>query len=468
MYRQENYIEAIRYLEEARKEDPDSSSAAFFLGLTFKQLMDHQKALEHLRDAVTLTPPIKEALVELVGVLYELDKLKEAEKWIEVAERDDIIPAKIAFLKGLILRKRGKPTEAAEAFEKVKTLDEGLSQSADIQIALCNIENKKFKAASDVLKAAIQRAPGSDLAGFARQYQSLLEKRIEAERPLRLTLNASHQYDTNVVLKPLDETLAPNITDEESRVSTTNLIVDYLPALKGPWLFNAQYAFNGNFHDKFIHTHDSISNSLYLAPGYNFGKSALNLSTRYVHSLVRSPSYKKYLGSLEVGPLYRQLLTENQIAEVFGGFTQKDYFQPVLDPDEDRDSLGWHFYTSYVWIPKAGAFFNLRIEMGNDNTEGVNWKNLFKGASISTTIPLTPKLELQLSGQVYSQDFRHPNTFFLVTRNDTNYTGTVGLSWEFFKNTNLLLQFTPTRVNSTIPIYEYERELYSLGIEFRY
>ena len=35
--------------------------------------------------------------------------MEEAKKWIEVAEKEDIYPAKIAFLKGLILAKEGTP-----------------------------------------------------------------------------------------------------------------------------------------------------------------------------------------------------------------------------------------------------------------------------------------------------------------------------------------------------------------------
>ena len=33
-YKEENYVEAIGFLEKARKEDPKSSSAAFFLGVS--------------------------------------------------------------------------------------------------------------------------------------------------------------------------------------------------------------------------------------------------------------------------------------------------------------------------------------------------------------------------------------------------------------------------------------------------
>ncbi|MBN1103034.1 MAG: tetratricopeptide repeat protein, partial [Deltaproteobacteria bacterium] len=277
LYKQEDFGEASKVLEQARKEDPRSSSAAFFLGLTYKQLLDYEKALPHLRDAVTLTPRIKEALVELIEVLYQLyegGRVEEAKKWVEVAEREDIFPAKVAFLKGLILAKEGGYQDACAAFEKAKSLDSTLAQSADVQIALCHLNRKEFGKARDRLQAAVQQDPTTDLAGFARQYQDLVEKRIEMERPIRVTLSAFAQHDTNVVLKPTEGALAPDITNESSRVLNSVLRLDYVPTFEGPFLFNAQYALGSSLHQRYSTSHDSLSNGLYMAPGYNFGESA--------------------------------------------------------------------------------------------------------------------------------------------------------------------------------------------------
>jgi len=470
-YKQENYIEAINTLEKARKEDPNSSAAAFFLGLSYKQMLDYQKALEHLRDAVNLTPRIKEALVEIVEILYqiyEVGKPEEAEKWIKVAEEEKIFPAKIAFLKGLLLQKEGKSLEAVESFEKAKGLDKTLAQSADVQIALCYLKEKDLKKAKGRFQAAVQHDPQSDLGGFARQYQDMVEKRIEAERPLHLTLSLFEQYDTNVVLKPNESALAPDITDEASRNTATTLRLDYVPVLEGPWLFNAQYAFSGNFHDKFSTSHDVISNGIYIAPGYNFGKSALNLSVRYNHALVREPSYKKYVGSLNVGPLYRHLLNENHLLELFAGYNNTEYFDPPFVAEEDRDSGGLNSYVSWVWLFRKGAFFNLKYEFSDEHADGINWENQGHGFSLNMTIPLIEKLKLQLGGQAFLQDYKNTHTFFQTKREDDNYTAMVGLTWECFKNTNLVAQFTTFRADSNIAIYDYERDIYGLGIEYRY
>src|SRR3989304_10641205 len=133
-YKDENFEEALELLVKARKEDPASSLAAFYLGLTYKQLMNYKEASANFRDAVKLKPPIKEAVVELIEVLYNLDEFQEAKKWLDVAERENIKPAQTAFLKGLILLKENNNLEAIKAFEKSKELDGSLTQAAAFQI----------------------------------------------------------------------------------------------------------------------------------------------------------------------------------------------------------------------------------------------------------------------------------------------------------------------------------------------
>jgi tetratricopeptide (TPR) repeat protein len=471
LYKQESYGEAARVLEAARKQEPRSSTAAFFLGLTYKQLMDYQKALPHLRDAVTLEPKIKEALVELIEVLfhlYEEGKVDEAKKWIQVAEAEDIYPAKVAFLKGLILAKEGNYTAAREAFEKAKSLDDSLAQSADVQIALTHLGENEPRKARERLRTAIQQDPTTDLAAFARQYQDLVERRIDIEKTFRITFSTFGQYDTNVVLKPVEGSLAPDITNEDSRVLSSSLRFDYLPVFEGPWLFNAQYAISGNWHQRYSTSHDAISNGLYMAPGYNFGNSALNLALRYNHALVRNPSYKQYVDVFSAGPLYRTLLMENQILELFAGYSLSEYADPPLIDEEDRDSDRFNTYANWVWLFKKDAFFSLKYDYSHDDADGSNWVNSGHSFTFALTLPLVEKLSLQVSGEALLQNYRNVHTIFGEKRDDEFYTGTAGLSYEWIRNLNLIAQYTYSKQDSNFPIYEYDRSIYALGFEYRF
>jgi len=467
-YRRENYEEAIELLKRAREEDRTSSLAAFFLGLAYKQAIDYPKAITHLKDAITLTPRIKDAVVELADILVQMGSLQEATWWIELAEREKISPAKIAFLKGLALQKEGKSLKAIESFKKSKSLDKSVVQSSDFHIALCYLKERRLKEARERFQAAVIYDPLSDLASFARQYQDMVEKRIFLERPLRFTISLFGQYDTNMVLKPMEEAVATGITDEKSSALATNMRIDYVPSLKDPWLFNARYSFSSNLYHKHPSTHNMIGNSLSVAPGYRFGRFALNLATTYSYYLVRNPDYEKYMDYLNAGPLFRMLLNKNQILELFAGYADKNYFQPPLMPEEDKDSGDLDAYVSWFWLFKEGGFLNIRYEFIHEDTEGCNWQNKGNRFTVNTTFPLNKNLKLQLSGSAFLQRFKHTHTVFNLAREDDIFIGSSGLIWERSKSLSLVAQVSRIKNNSNLPMYEYERDIYALGIELKF
>ena len=467
-YKDESYEEAIVTLTQARDADPKSSVAAFFLGLAYKQTIDYEQSLKNLLDAVSLTPRIKEALVEVVDVSMQLGNLDIAKKWITVAEKENIFPAKIAFLKGLIYKEEGRNKEAAESFAKAKSIDPNISQVADIQIALSYIRDRRLNDARRSFEAAIVNDPQTDLAGFARQYLDAVEQRIRLQKPLRFIMGAYGQYDDNMVLKPNDQTFASGITNESSAVLNTMFRVNYTPILKAPWLLSAQYALGSNVHDKNRLTHDSLSNSISITPGYNFGEYALYLSTSYNHALVRDPSYKRYSGTFSTGPLFRMAVNGNQLVEIFSGYTNTEYFQPVLAPEEDRDAHGYRSYISWLWLFKKDYFLNLRFQSDSQDTDGRNWDNSNIGFSINYAMPVYEKVKFQLSGQFNNQEFDHLHTVFGVTRKDTMFVFSGGFTWDWKKDISIVTQYTRMRADSNIGVYDYTRNMYTLGIEYRF
>jgi tetratricopeptide (TPR) repeat protein len=479
-YNQENYEEAVEALIKARMEDPKSSRAAFFLGLAYKQVMDYQKAAKNFRDAVTLTPRIKEALVELVEVLYRLpekENLEEAKKWIEVGEKEDILPAKIAFLKGMVLQREDKNLEAVKSFEKAESLDPSYTQSAEFQIAQCYVKERDLNKAKKRFAAAVRYDPRTDLADFARRYEDLVAERMFLERPLRFTLGAFGQYDDNMVLMPSNSTLAAPGTNEQSAVLNTSLRADYVPMLKGPWLFNAQYAIQSSLHQKNVHTHDSLGNNISIYPGYDFGNFALNLAASYSYIWVRNPSYKKYANNLNIGPLFRTIIHKEHMLDIFAGWDWNGYLPPTLDRDDDRDSSGLDAYISWIWLFKKDALFNLRYEYRNVDTDGKWWDydgHAFS-ANLTIPIPLIEKLKLQLSGEILLHNYKNDRPDLLSSgrvvfkkRDDNIYMGSIGITWEFFRNTTLIAQYSRTDADSNIGIYDYDRNLYTAGIEYRF
>ena len=494
-YQLENYEEAVEVLTKVRANNRASTAAAFFLGMAYKQVMEYPKAVDNLQDAVTLTPPIKEALIELVDVLYQIDRLDDAGKWIAVAEKEGSFPARTAFLKGMILSKENNNTGAIAAFENAKQIDPTLSQAAEFYIGVSYMKDRKLEKARERFQAVVQHDALSDLAAFARQYQSVLEQAIEQDRPLRLTVGILGGYDTNMVSKPMDAAVAGDITDEKAMVLSSSVRLDYVPKLDGPWLFNAQAAVASTVNSKHTHSHDSFANSFSMAPGYNFGTFTVNFTASYTSALLRtdpdlfpdpesSPGYKRYMDYWSFGPTLRVMVSQNNILEVFGGYDKKAYFnQKTANEESLRDSVGLREYVSWIWLFKENAFFNLRYDFNQDHADGIYWESATNRITANLSIPLfseeTAKergqLNLQVTGGAAWQDYRYEQpyvddqgTLLMGKRRDRLYTGSFGLTWAFSKNASFILQASRTKNDSNIPVNSYERNLYMSGFEFRY
>jgi Tfp pilus assembly protein PilF len=483
-YKKENYEEAAAALTKARQKNPGSTVAAFFLGLAHKQMQDFGQAAENFRDAVTQTPRIKEALVELVEVLSKMgqpENTEEARKWLAVAEKEKIFPAKIAFLNGLILSREGRDLEAVEYFEKAKSLDESFTQSAEFQIAMSYVKAKKLDEAKARFKAAVLFDPESDLASFARQYQDSVEKRLDQQ--VRFTVGVFGEYDDNALsIWNGAGTAAPAWTggdDQQTSRVRGQFRVDYVPILSGPWLFNAQYALSSAWNQKFSTSRDNISNGLYLAPGYNFGEFAVNMAINYNFSMKKVAAHGKYRKQseyLSVGPMVRGLFAQQHLVEAFAGYDHKEFFEPPSSPQGDRDSKSFRSYLSWIWSYTQGAFFNLRYEYTKEDSDGEWWENSGHRISANTSFPVTPRIAFQANGQYLMQNYDSDSILDPIPsdptkvneRKDEIATGSLGVTWEFMQRTMLICQYTHVHADSSIAIYDYNQNIFKAGVEYRF
>lgn len=482
LYKQEAYGAAEAAFIKARQVEPENSTAAFFLGLTYKQRADFPKAAEQFEAAVTLTPRIKEALIELIDVLTRIgtpESLAQAEKWIAVAEKEGVFPAKTAFLKGMLLGKQGKNDEAIASFEKSKNLDPNVSQSAEFQIAMSHLRAKRLDEARQQLDSAVLLDPNSDLASFARQYQDSVSQRLADV--WRFTVSASGLYDSNLLLRWNDVQSAPPWPggEEETPGVNANFRVDYRPVLKGNWLFNAQFAFDGNWYQNSSTDNDTLSAGIYAVPGYNFGKYSANLALNYNNAQKKRPYYQDSSEFFSIGPLFRFVISSDQLIEFFAGFDKKEFELAPIDPRGDRDSDTFRTYVSWFFSNVAGAFVNLRLAYLDENANGEWWSNVGAQLLANATIPATDKLRIQLSGQGFWKDFdakvpdprviNGTSVTLATKRRDDQYQGILGFNYELWIPDLLLIgQYTYTRNESTVAIYDYDRQIISAGLEYRF
>ncbi len=461
----ENYEEAIDDLKKARDHDPKSSVAAFYLGAAYKKIQDYKEARVHLKDAINLSPAVKEAVIELADVSYQLGNIDEALETLEIAEREGIAPAQAAFLKGLVLLKQGKNTEAIESFIKSKSTDSKLATSADYQIGVANMQEGRLSDAREIFKEIIVRDPNSNLSQFANQYIEAITRRLKEERPFRVSVGLQYQYDDNVLLKPGESAAAVGITDEADSSAIATLRAEYSPRFNGPYAVKAQYSLYLNDRST-LHTHDVQSHTVALIPSYNLRQSSISLLASYNYTLVHD---KKYLQAVVVSPSYTFTLTGNQYAQAFYRYTKKDYLNAPITQDEERsgDDNGVGASWFYLIMENKG-FVNFRYEYNREVTEGVNWKYSGNKADLSFLYPVTDSLKFNVAGEAYLQDYENVHTSFGLKRKDETYTGSALFSYNFFDEIDVQVQYAYIKGRSNIVVYDYSKNVLSAGVEVRF
>src|SRR3990170_1323234 len=249
-------------------------------GIADLKAENYKEAIIHLKDAVTLRPGVKDGFLDLAELYYYTGQSEESLKQLGFAEEKNVRPAQTAFLKGLVLMRLERNKEAMEAFNKAKSLEASLVQAANYQIGVALIKEGKGEEAGTMFREVIIADPNSDMAQIANQYIEALSRRAEEERPLRLSVGASYQYDDNVILKPSDQTASGGITGEEDSVYIATFRAEYAPRFSGPLGIKAQYSLYYNDHEKFG-SYDVISQTIALVPGYTTRDSMLNMLLSY-------------------------------------------------------------------------------------------------------------------------------------------------------------------------------------------
>lgn len=462
-----NYEEAVEFFKSIREKDPVSSLAAYYLGLAYVKGEDYRSAKPHLMDATTLSPRVREAVFELAEVLYQLGEYVESLSMIDVAEREGIEPARASFLKGLTLVKLKRPEEAIEAFRKAKSLDGSLAESADYQTALASVQAGRLGEAKEIFKDLAAKDPNADVAESAREYINAISKRQKEARPLKLRAGVEYQFDDNVLLKPEDASVAGDITNESDSVFAASFSADYDLRLGLPYSLKAGYSLYANKHAS-LETHDIQSHSFSVTPGMGVGKGQANLYAGYTYTLVDEA---KYLQALTLSPAYTFPINERQFAQASLRWQLKDYlgYTAGLGPEEDRDSLDYGAGASWFYLLLGGkGFVNGRYDFNYEDTDGANWAYYGNRFGASVYYPLTERLGLNLSVEEYLQSFTDTHTVFGVEREDTTLTFFTLLTYPLYESLDLKAQHLYIRGDSNISIYDYSKNVYGVGVDFRF
>ncbi|HAO92463.1 MAG TPA: hypothetical protein DCR11_00930 [Deltaproteobacteria bacterium] len=172
-----------------------------------------------------------------------------------------------------------------------------------------------------------------------------------------------------------------------------------------------------------------------------------------------------------MSPAYTFPINERQFAQASVRWQVKDYldYTAGVGADEDRDSWDYGAGASWFYLLLGGkGFVNGRYDFNYEATDGANWAYYGNRFGASVYYPVTEKLGLNVSVEEYLQSFTDTHTVFGVEREDTTLTFYTLLTYPLYDSLDLKAQYLYIRGDSNISIYDYSKNVYGVGVDFRF
>ena len=477
----ENYEESVVLFEKAYKENPKDPKITFYLGRSHSEVQNYGEAVRFFRETLNLDPKAADPKFFLAEALYNSGNQEEALQTVEGAIRDGVRPSQSYYLKGQILLKMKKNSEAVEAFSKAKQLDPSLGQQADFQIATAYAQGKEFKKAEDVFRGLITADPNSDWALFSKDYLNAIERAVPS---YRLNLGVGFQYDDNVLAIPIVQGIV-DVERQEDWKKIFSLFGEYTFYSRGPWNMKGAYSLNITQHNESdyprttpgqrVFSLDTVSNTISLAPSYNTEKSSTGLLLSYSSLEV---DYSGYIQTFTVSPSHTFVIKGDHLGQVFIRYRKVehdfDWVRKKLGSssvqEEDRDANNFSAGAGYFYLFSGNkGLVNINLEAEDNNADGANWDYVAIKTSAGILYPFFDnRLKASLFADLYYQDFSHDNTLFGNERRDATYTVQAALTYAIIRQMDISLGYAHVRDDSNIGVYDFRKNLYTVNVEYRF
>ena len=196
--------QALALLDQAVTADPNDANVRYQRGATRAKLGDTNGAIEDLQAALAIRPDFPAAQLELGIELTETGQYQEAYPWLVQAQRDPDLDAQASFYLGLGHLRMGRLDDAQESFERARLRDPSLDTNAQYYEGVIAYRRRKLGTAKTHFTAVQQANPDTPLARESAQFLDLISSAERASYSAYGT--TALEYDSNVTLGPSSTT----------------------------------------------------------------------------------------------------------------------------------------------------------------------------------------------------------------------------------------------------------------------
>jgi Flp pilus assembly protein TadD len=497
-FNQGKYDEARSFFAEALDAKPGDMDATYYLGQSLIRTRRYPDAERVFRALVEAEPSSGKGKLGLAMAQYYQAKYMEALKNLEEAQgllpNDPLVP----YFQGLAHNRLGSYDQATVSLNRAMQLSPELSQEGHYQLGIAEYGRGRFEEAKGQFEAALAAEPASELAQAARVYLTELNDpgfaadrrrldptqqrtalpQITEKKSWDVLANISGQYDSNVVLLPLG-VQPPGGTTGISRKDDFRTVFtlrgEYRPLQTDTWTVGTAYGFYQSFH-RTLHTFDVQDHtpSVYLQHRYGRFQSRVDYLFDYV-TVGREP----FLLSHAIRPVFSVREGQSWFTQLQLGYQNKDFKDDRFALNSTRDGKNWLFgiqqfyhFAENAGVVRVGYVFDTDRTGGGSPSiatapSNADWAYTGHRISTGVRIPTVWTVTPDLTFDYYRQNYDNPNSFSpggRTVRKDDILIFTAALSRPISKNVSVGVQYSYTRDNSNVAVFDYVRSVYSLSL----
>lgn len=495
-YDARRYDEALGLLREALAQDPNNVEALYYTGLVLMAQQKTEQAAEVLEKA-RVRAPRDLSILFLLGVAYfALERYDQAEVPLTPVFNERPQTEGIGYYVGLIRYRKKDYQGALRAFRAETSPNPNIQQLVKFYSGLTlAILGLPEQAVAEV-DAALRLQTGSSLTGPAERLRDTLASARDAERRFHAEVRAGFLYDSNVAVvpqpshDPTAESLRRRKTATPGELAALRL--EYAWLRTGPWESTVTYSFFQTYNNRL--------------PSFNVQD----------HLVAGAVSYRAAIGSMpyQVGAQYSWdylslgghdflqrhtatlfgTLVENQgnLTTVLARFQDKDFYAtPGQLADEDRDARNWMAGFTHVFrFAQDKHYIRVGYQFDYENADGRNYTyagNRFLAGG-QYTLPWG-STRLKYDFDLHQRHYLHANTILPVVnpgtreREDLEQNHVFRIEQVLAKNLGptsigcaptapcpltLAAEYQRTIADSNLPVYAFNRNVWSLTLSWQY
>ena len=474
-YDEKRYGDVVRDLLRAHELDPRHTDVIYYLGLTYNAQANHAQAVRYLRKGLEIEPKNYDIQYQLGVALYSQDDFDDALKEFLTIYQADPQRENIGYYIGLCYYQKKDYENALTYFQRNISTE---IKTRQLNLYYTGLTLKALGREADAveeLTEAIKIEPSSPLVGTTQQLLSALRAARIEEKRSRLELTTRFQYDSNVTSFPTRDTESVGFDRRSSWANLLNFKWDYSLFKSERWEGGASYGFlqTINYDNHAFDLHDHAFGTKFFYKNLLPSGEPFFIGAQVTYDLLLLGN-RKFL-ERPTGTLSFTLVeTPSNLTTLFFRLQYKDFFakQKARDDgndDERRDAINKLLGLVHTIRFAGGRYqINFGYHYDNEDAQGRNWRYSGHKAVAGLLIALPWDVRATTNFEFYARFYKGTNSTFDERRQDEQRTTLVSLAKDINPNLTVTLEHLWDNTQSTIAFFKSRRQVYSIGLTWRY